>query len=87
MPDINEKDFVHPSITDKDIRLFGFDDAEIIPIQEHWLMAHIMVESGLFSSVSNARKNGWNIPIPKGFWQKKVGKRKVLISILNELVD
>lgn len=87
MPDINEKDFVHPSITDKDIRLFGFDDAEIIPIQEHWIMAHIMVEAGVFDSVSNARKNGWNIPIQKGFWQKKVGKRKILISILNELKD
>ena len=87
MPDINEKDFVHPSITDKDIRLFGFDDAEIIPIQEHWIMAHIMVEAGVFDSVSYARKNGWNIPIQKGFWQKKVGKRKILISILNELKD
>ena len=81
----NELNFVHPSISDKDVELFGFDD--IVSIQEHWLMAHIMVEAGLFSSVSNARKNGWNIPIPKGFWQKKVGKRKVLISILNELVD
>ena len=81
----NELNFVHPSISDKDVELFGFDDN--VSIQEHWLMAHIMVEAGLFSSVSNARKNGWNIPIPKGFWQKKVGKRKVLISILNELVD
>ena len=84
-PEIN---FVHPSITDKDITLFGFDDdIENVLIQEHWLMAHIMVEAGLFSSVSNARKNGWNKPIPKGFWQKKVGKRKILISILNELKD
>tara|TARA_R110000824_G_scaffold227156_1_gene414969 strand:+ start:328 stop:588 length:261 start_codon:yes stop_codon:yes gene_type:complete len=83
----NELNFVHPSISDKDVELFGFNDIDNVSIQEHWLMAHIMVEAGLFSSVSNARKNGWNIPIPKGFWQKKVGKRKVLISILNELVD
>ena len=87
MLNVNEKDFVHPSITDKDIKLFGFDDAEITPIQEHWIMAHVMVEAGIFDSVSNARKNGWNKPIPKGFWQKTVGKRKTLISILNELKD
>jgi hypothetical protein len=81
----NEINFVHPSISDKDIELFGFDDIENVPIQEHWLMAHIMVEAGLFNSVSNARKNGWNKPIPNGFWQKKVGKMKILISILNEM--
>ena len=50
------------------------DDTFII-IEEHWTMAHIIHASGLFPSISQARKNGWNKPIPEGFTILTVGKK------------
>ena len=78
----NEKNFVHPSFSDLDLKFLGFDEENIL-IEEHWTMAHIMHNVGIFDSVNQARKNGWNKPIPFGIWQKKVGKKRVLISIMN----
>ena len=81
----NEVNFIHPSISKKDIELFGFTDApNCFHIEDDWLMAHVMHLAGVFPSVGIARKSGWNKPIPKGFWQKKVGKKKIEVSILNE---
>lgn len=37
-------------------------------------MAHLMVQAGAFSSVTQARKNGWDKPVPGGFTEHKVGK-------------
>ena len=37
-------------------------------------MAHLMVKAGAFNSVTLARKNGWNKPIPNGYSEAKVGK-------------
>lgn len=70
--------------TDKEL-FFGplNKDDEFIGIQDNWIMADIMVQSGLFPSKSQARKNGWNKPIPSGFSMHTVGKYKVLITILN----
>lgn len=35
-------------------------------------MAHIVAKIGVFESISEARKNGWNKPVQKGeFWFKK----------------
>ena len=51
-----------------------------IEIQEGWVMAHLLHASGVFSSVSEARKNGWNKPIPEGFNSFRAGKNKILIS-------
>jgi hypothetical protein len=50
------------------------DDTFII-IEEHWIMAHILHKAGIFPSVSQARKNGWNKPIPEGFTILTVGKK------------
>ena len=82
-----ERDFVHPSITDGDLEMLGFDENINTLIEDHWTMAHIMHSAGIFSSVGQARKNGWNMPIPTGFWQKQVGKKKILISIFNKTFD
>lgn len=38
------------------------------------LLAHVMAKAGIFPSVSQARKNGWDRPIEIGSWF--VGKRK-----------
>lgn len=59
------------------------DDTFII-IEDHWTMAHIMHKADIFSSVSQARKNGWNKPIPEGFNHFIVGKLKRNIFIFTE---
>ena len=82
-----ERDFVHSSITQSDLEMLGFDENPLTLIEDHWTMAHIMHSAGIFSSVGQARKNGWNMPIPTGFWQKRVGKKKTLVSIFNKTFD
>ena len=84
---MNEKDFVHSSITQSDLEMLGFDENPLTLIEDHWTMAHIMHSAGVFSSVSQARKNGWNKPILKGFSKFEVGKKKTLVSIFNEISD
>ena len=44
-----------------------------------------MCWAGAFPSVSQARKNGWDRPVPFGFSEFKVGKRKRCIFILNRI--
>jgi hypothetical protein len=51
------------------------------------MMAHVMHVAGVFPSVSIARKNGWNKPIPDGFSEFTVGRRKKKVWILNEIKD
>ena len=63
------------------------DEAEetFIPIQNEWNMANIMFTAGIFSSVTQARKNGWNKPIPEGFSDMRVGKTKLRLVIFKEI--
>jgi hypothetical protein len=70
--------FISKNISDEDKNLFfGPIDPEdtFIIIEDHWIMAHILHASGNFPSVSQARKNGWNEPIPEGFTMLTVGKK------------
>ena len=83
----NEFSFLSPTIGSKDRALFGFDDGDEIFIDDNWILAHIMHLSGVFPSVSIARKNGWNKPIPKGFSEFTVGKSRKKVWILNEFKD
>ena len=46
-------------------------------------MAHLVHRAGLFKSVGEARRNGWARPVPAGFTDLVIGKRKVKIFILN----
>ena len=63
---------------------WGFDPEDSIEIQPHWTMAHIAVEMGLFSSASQARKNGWDGHIPHGFTEMaRLGKMKKRLFIHN----
>ena len=63
---------------------WGFDPENSIEIQEHWTLAHLAVEMELFPSAGQARKNGWNGPIPQGFTEKKgIGKMKKSMFIHN----
>jgi len=46
-------------------------------------MANVMHAAGLFPSAGQARKNGWNKPIPDGWTDLIKGKLKREITILN----
>ena len=66
----NEFNFLSPKVSSKDRDIFGFDDCGTdmnIMIEDHWIMAHIMHNAGIFPSVGIDRRNGWNTPIPEGF--------------------
>lgn len=80
--------FIASSQPDTDKELFfgpvTQDDA-FFPITDDMSMAHVMAQIGLFPSVSQARKNGWNKPIPDGFTDFRSGKNKVRITILKEI--
>jgi len=85
----NEFNFIHPKMSEKDMKSFGFwDDKDsawhIDPI---WTMAHVMHLAGVFPSVGQARKNGWNKPIQPGFSEFTVGKMKKRVCILNEIPE
>jgi len=82
LPD--EFNFVHPSLSGENVHLFGFENAQnCVSIEDGWTMAHVMHTAGIFPSVTSAKKQGWNKPIPAGFSEHTVGKRKVQVFILN----
>jgi hypothetical protein len=58
---------------------------KFIPLTDAMTMADVMVAAGIFPSNSQARKNGWNKPVPDGFTDRFVGKYKTRITILKEL--
>lgn len=66
-------------ISEQDKELFfgpiDLDDTFIL-IEDHWCMAHVLHASGNFSSISQAKKNGWNKSIPEGFTILTVGKKQ-----------
>jgi|TARA_B100000959_G_scaffold170001_1_gene178015 hypothetical protein len=76
-----EFDFAHEKETEEDIELFGLDNP--IRFGDGTLMAHLMFKVGIFSSVSQARKNGWDKPVPLGFNFFTVGKLKKKVYVLN----
>ena len=80
-----EYNFVRKGVFDlPETDWWGFDPEDHIEIQEHWTMAHLAVEMGLFPSVGQARKNGWDGPIPHGYTEKKnLGKMKKSMYIHN----
>ena len=43
-------------------------------------LAHIMAKAGIFPSVGQARKNGWNKPLVEGEWS--VTKKKIRIKVI-----
>lgn len=47
--------------------------------ENKFLMAHLMVDLGFFSSVSQAKKNGWDKPLELG--QHELGSKKKRINV------
>jgi hypothetical protein len=56
-----------------------------LPFSAGATMAHLMAEAGLFKSVGDAKRNGWDKPVPPGYSQYRVGKRKVWIVVVSEM--
>lgn len=86
-----EFNFIGENVSDADAELFmgPFDktDGPVIRFPESWSMSHIMHAAGIFKSVGEAKRNGWDKPIPNGFQHLVVSKRKVSIFVLSTLED
>lgn len=83
MPGLN---LVHTDVSLVDLNLFLgpiHPDEEFVRFGDNWTMAHVAVHVGLFQSLTQARKNGFNKPIPDGFSQHVLGKKKTQVTILN----
>lgn len=76
--------FIEKNTTESDKLLFFGSNESFEFIEDHWTMAHIMHHAGFFKSISQAKKNGWNKPIPHGFNIFTVGKKRNQIFIFNE---
>lgn len=48
------------------------------------LMAHLLHKAGAFKSVGDAKRNGWNKPVPFGFSMTRVGKN-LMVNIVNRI--
>jgi hypothetical protein len=81
-------DFIKRNTSEKDKKLFlgpidENQDTVEFDLDDKLRVAHFMAQAGIFPSVGQARKNGWDKPIPLGFSHFIVGKKKSKITILN----
>ena len=83
---LEETCFVCPRVAVRDREMMGFEDENIM-IEDHWILAHVMHAAGVFPSITSARKNGWNKPIPPGLSEFTIGKLKKKVWILNDFKD
>jgi hypothetical protein len=75
----NELHFISSNATEEDKELFFgplTGEEEFTVIGDNWKMSHLLHAAGIFPSVSIARKNGENKPIPNGFTHLTRGKKK-----------
>ena len=69
--------------TDKNL-FFGplFPEDQFCVMDSRTTWADLLVKFGLFPSKGQARKNGWDMPIPDGWSRVIVGKKRTLICVL-----
>lgn len=68
--------FMHIDLPKTDIELFFGKDEKVDWFSDSNTLAHIVCRLGKFSSLTQAKKNGWDRPIPIGFAEHKIGKTK-----------
>jgi hypothetical protein len=93
----NESTFCRPDVIpeDREALLNGFppghpfhdpenydDPLPFETLADHETLAHVMCRAGLFQSVSQARKNGWDRPVEPGFRIYVVGKKRHSVIVL-----
>lgn len=70
---MKEFNFIHPDHDENDLKLFNGE--EVITIRPEWnSLAHLVAHTGFFSSIKEAKKNGWDKPIPPGWNEFILGK-------------
>jgi hypothetical protein len=60
------RNFISEGVDQQTLNDLGFDEESHV-MHDKFTWANIACEVGLFSSVGNAKKAGWNIPIDEGF--------------------
>lgn len=81
MIDVN---YIKSDKKELDQRLF-FNNEDCLEIKPfHKTIAHLLSDAKIFSSTSDAKRNGWDKPLPEGFSQFTIGKIKKKITIFNE---
>ena len=76
------KNFIHKSLIGSKKAIF--EDEPIIMFDDKWTMADIAVAADLSPSKTQARKNGFAVPIPAGYTERLKNKRKP-IFIFNKM--
>ena len=79
---MTEFNIVGPKFEPTDISLFtSFEEEKtgVVPalihlIEEDKTMAHLLARLGKFKSVGEAKRNGWDKPIPNGWHEIIIGK-------------
>jgi len=83
----HEVNFVHVNVSTKDkesiMGPFDADDGPFLLFNDSHTMAHLLHMAGCFPSITQAKKNGWDKPIKKGYQQIRFGKSRLMIYILN----
>jgi hypothetical protein len=86
-----EKNVIVGSIPESDLDLFFGpleNDDIFVVFPADTKFPDVAVAFGIFSSKSQARKNGWGGDIPNGFWDKeRIGKLNHRITILKIIGD
>lgn len=82
-----DKNYILSSTIEKDIEIFFCECSEgVTVIKAHQVtVAHLLADAGILPSVSEGKRNGFNIPIPQGYSELVVGKKKGRICIFNEI--
>ncbi len=73
----------HPDDIEQVFGPFEPADGPFLIIGERETMAHLMHRAGIFSSVGEAKRNGFDHAIPLGWYDERHGKRRVRICIWN----
>lgn len=85
----NTWSFIKQGVTEDDANSIGmsWSESNTFVIESHWNMAHIAHKMGIFPSVSQAKKNGWDIPIEEGFSEFSWGKKRVVFCFIWNPMD
>lgn len=65
-------------LVDRDL----FNDVDVLEtIQPSDTMAHLLARCGKFKSVGEAKRNGWDKPIPTGWFHQRIGKGSNMLEL------
>ena len=73
----------NPYVQDTDFDYLFCPEDKIIFLEQNMTMADVLVIAGIYPTKSKAKKDGWFKPIPLGWFDEYIGKRRTRISIWN----